>query len=85
MDALDPAVPGAGRHGPRIRVGQGYPAVQGVSRGLVHRFQSGNLLSDAAMAPGEMLNRLGAQFVFLLPVNAHHIRNVARDIGLKMS
>ena len=84
MDALDPAVPGAGRYGPGIRVGQGDLAVQRVSQGLVHRYQPGNLLSDAAMARGEMMNLLGAQFAFLLPVNAHHIRDVARDIGLKM-
>ena len=78
------AVPGAGRHGAGVRVCQGDLAVRGIGQSLVHHLQPGDLLPDAAVAAAEVLHALGPCLAFLLTVDAHHLVDVAFDVGLQM-
>jgi len=51
---------------------------------LVHRLQPVDLLPDAAVAAGQVLHLPVAGLAFLRSVDAHHLVNVARDIGFQM-
>lgn len=79
-----PAVPRTGRHGAGIRIGQGDLAVRRIGQGLVHRRQPVDLLPDAAIAAGQMLDFLDTGLAFLLPVDAHPLGDGAFDIGFWM-
>ena len=77
-------VPGAGRHGPGVRICQGYLPIRSVCQSPIHGLQMLDVLPDTAITPGQMRDLIGAGSAVLLSVNPDHLIEAAFDVRLRM-
>lgn len=78
------AVPRAGCHRAGVGVRQGNLAIGSVDQSLVDLSEPRDLLPDAAIAAGQMLDLPRPGLAFLLPVDADYLCDVAFDIGFEI-